>query len=116
MLLCCSIMWKHLVRGIIRGDKPLIKDKKELEALLEEVASGKTSVEEAALQLREVPFDDLGFAKTDLHRGIRQGIAEVIYGAGKTPEQILKIAQNLYAHGQPSILITRMDTEAAAMV
>ena len=61
----------------------MIKDKRELEVLLEQVAAGKTSVEEAALQLREVPFDDLGFAKTDLHRGMRQGIAEVIYGAGK---------------------------------
>ena len=109
-------MWKLFVRGIIRGDKSLIKDKRELEALLEEVAAGKTSVQEASLQLREVPFDDLGFAKTDLHRGMRQGIAEVIYGAGKTPEQILKIAQNLYAHGQRSVLITRMDSEAAAMV
>ena len=94
----------------------MIKDKRELEALLEQVAAGKTSVEEAALQLREVPYDDLGFAKTDLHRGMRQGIAEVIYGAGKTPEQILKIAQNLYSHGQKRVLITRMDREAAALV
>ena len=76
----------------------MIKDKRELETLLEQVAAGKTSVEQASLQLREVPYDDLGFAKTDLHRGMRQGIAEVIYGAGKTPEQILKIAQNLYSH------------------
>lgn len=91
-------------------------DKKELEALLQEVASGKTSVEEAALQIREVPYDDLGFAKTDLHRGMRQGIAEVIYGAGKTPEQILKIAQNLHVHGQKSVLITRMDREAAYLI
>lgn len=103
-------------KGKNRGEKPLIKNKRELEDLLEQVAAGRTSVEEAALQLREVPYDDLGFAKTDLHRGMRQGIAEVIYGAGKTPEQILKIAQNLHAHGQEAVLITRMDPEAAAMV
>lgn len=94
----------------------MIKDKRELETLLEQVAAGKTSVEQASLQLREVPYDDLGFAKTDLHRGMRQGIAEVIYGAGKTPEQILKIAQNLYSHGQKAVLITRMDAEAAALL
>lgn len=88
-------------------------DKKQLEALLKSVASGKTSVEEAALQLREIPYDDLGFAKTDLHRGMRQGIAEVIYGAGKTPEQILRIAENLHTHGQKSVLITRMSRESA---
>ena len=114
----CRIQFRkvHVVKGIFRGDEPLIKDKRELEVLLEQVAAGKTSVEEAALQLREVPYDDLGFAKTDLHRGMRQGIAEVIYGAGKTPEQILKIAQNLYSHGQKRVLITRMDREAAALV
>ena len=93
-----------------------MKDKKGLEELLRQVAEGTTSIEEAALQLREVPFEDLGFAKTDLHRGMRQGIAEVIYGAGKTPEQILKIAQNLYAHDQGTILITRMAPEAAALI
>ena len=51
---------------MIGGEEALIKDKRELEVLLEQVAAGKTSVEEAALQLREVPYDDLGFAKTDL--------------------------------------------------
>lgn len=94
----------------------MIRDKRELDTLLEQVAAGETSVEEASLQLREVPYDDLGFAKTDLHRGMRQGIAEVIYGAGKTAEQILKIAQNLYAHGQKSVLVTRMNREAADLV
>ena len=91
-------------------------DKKLLEALLKSVASGKTSVEEAALQLREIPYDDLGFAKTDLHRGMRQGIAEEIYGAGNTPEQILRIAENLHTHGQKSVLITRMSRESADLI
>ena len=58
----------------------------------------------------------LGFAKTDLHRGMRQGIAEVIYGAGKTPEQILRIAENLHTHGQKSVLITRMSRESADLI
>ena len=48
-------------------------------------------VEQAALKLKEEPFEDLGFAKIDHHRAMRQGVAEVIYGEGKTPEQIFRI-------------------------
>ena len=65
------------------------------------------------LKLKVEPFEDLGFAKVDHHRGIRQGAAEVIYGAGKTPEQIAKIAEKLHDGGQKTVLITRMSTEAA---
>ena len=93
-----------------------MKDKEELRKLLEEVAAGTRSVEEAELELREVPFEDLGFAKPDMHRGMRQGIAEVIYGAGKTPDQILGIAKSLRSHGQRAVLITRMTPEAAEFV
>ena len=53
--------------------------------LLRQVAEGTIPPEEALLQLKQEPFQDLGYAKVDLHRGIRQGAAEVIYGAGKTP-------------------------------
>ena len=59
-----------------------------LTELLNKVAQGEVSVEKAALELKTEPFEDLGFAKLDHHRKIRQGAAEVIYGAGKTPEQI----------------------------
>ena len=57
-----------------------------LTELLNKVAQGEVSVEKAALELKTEPFEDLGFAKLDHHRKIRQGAAEVIYGAGKTPE------------------------------
>ena len=60
----------------------------EIRTLLRAVASGECSVDDALLQLKEAPFEDLGFAKLDHHRALRQGAAEVIYGAGKTPEQI----------------------------
>ena len=93
-----------------------MNNKKELTQLLEEVASGKTPVEEAVLRFRELPFEDLGYAKTDLHRGMRQGVAEVIYGAGKTPEQILGIVQSLWKHRQKTILITRMSEDAKELV
>ena len=91
-------------------------EQKELKKLLEEVASGQTDIDSAMLKLKVEPFEDLGFAKVDHHRGIRQGAAEVIYGAGKTPEQIAKIAEKLHDGGQKTVLITRMSTEAAKVV
>ena len=79
--------------------------------ILEKVASGEMTVEEAELQLKMKPFVDLGFAKPDLHRGLRQGTPEVIYGEGKTPEQIDKIAESLLEEGQGTVLITRLSLE-----
>ena len=82
--------------------------------ILEKVASGEMSPEEAELQLKMKPFVDLGFAKPDLHRGLRQGVPEVIYGEGKTPEQIDAISASLLEGGQKTVLITRLSSEKAA--
>ena len=84
--------------------------------LLRQVAEGSVPPEEALLQLKQEPFQDLGYAKVDLHRGIRQGAAEVIYGAGKTPEQIAGIAGAMGARGCRNVLITRLSPEAADVV
>ena len=81
--------------------------------LLEGVKTGKISVESALLALKKKPFEDLGYAKVDLHRRLRQGAAEVIYGAGKTPAQIAGIAQTMLQNGQETILITRLSAESA---
>ena len=81
--------------------------------LLEGVKTGKISVESALLALKKKPFEDLGYAKVDLHRRLRQGAAEVIYGAGKTPAQIAGIAQTMLQNGQETILITRLSPESA---
>ena len=92
-------------------------DKQEITALLEGVAAGTTSVEDAVLQLKTAPIRELGaYAKVDLHRGLRQGVPEVIYGAGKTPEQILGIARAMRENGQETVLVTRMSGEAAELV
>ena len=88
----------------------------EIYSLLEGVRDGKVSVDEAMLSLKNKPFEDLGFANVDLHRRVRQGASEVIYGAGKTPEQIIAIAKTLVDNGQKTVLITRMDAEKAAAV
>ena len=88
----------------------------EIKQILEAVSAGNMSVDEALLKVKRAPFEDIGYAKVDLHRKIRQGAAEVIYGAGKTPEQICGIVQVMRDNGQDSILITRMSPEAAQAV
>ena len=85
----------------------------DVKKLLEGVREGRVSVDDALLQLKMSPFEDIGYAKVDLHRKIRQGAAEVIYGAGKTPDQIAGIVAAMKSHGQERILITRMSPEAA---
>ncbi len=80
--------------------------------LLEALKAGEVSVDEALLRLKTAPFTDLGFAKVDTHRALRQGTAEVIYGAGKTPQQILQIAKALLAQGEKRVLITRLGAES----
>ena len=88
----------------------------ETRRILEEVQSGSLSVEDALLKLKSKPYEDIGFAKVDLHRGVRQGVPEVIYGAGKTPEQIIGIIDAMKKNGQSRILITRLSPEAAEKI
>ncbi len=84
--------------------------------LLERVAKGEVTIEEAILKLKEAPFEDLGFAKLDHHRSLRQGMSEVIYGAGKTARQIIDIVKKMQEHSQDTILITRLSPEKAEIV
>lgn len=91
-------------------------EEKEIRRLLDEVAEGKTDVEDALLKLKMEPYEDLGYARPDMHRGLRTGTAEVIYGAGKTPEQITGIIRRMMECGQKRILITRLSPESAAEV
>ena len=87
----------------------------EIIALLQQVKNQEISVEQAQLALKAEPFTDLGFAKIDHHRALRQGTGEVIYGASKTPQQICDICHHLLEVGNQNILITRMSSEAAAL-
>ena len=84
--------------------------------LLQLVAEKKVSVDYALLELKKEPFEDLGFAKPDFHRKLRQGVGEVIYGTGKTPDQIAKISESFIKNNQSNILITRMSKEASDYV
>ena len=83
-------------------------------ALLNSVKNGEMSPEDALLKLKTQPFEDVGYAKIDHHRGLRHGIAEVIYGEGKTTEQIAGIAAAMINRGQKNIMITRLTPEKAA--
>ena len=91
-------------------------DEAGLRTLLAAVAAGEASVEEALARCKTAPFADLGYAKVDTHRGIRQGVAEVVYGEGKTAAQIAGICQALTASGQSRVLVTRLDAEKAVAV
>ncbi|MCI9629097.1 MAG: nickel pincer cofactor biosynthesis protein LarB [Eggerthellaceae bacterium] len=83
---------------------------------LEGVKSGAISIDDALSIFKQKPFEELGYAKVDLHRKVRQGVSEVIYGAGKTADQIVGIANSLIEGGQDRLLITRLDPKKADKV
>ena len=88
----------------------------DIKEILTNVQNGSVSVEEALLQIKQQPFEDIGYAKVDLHRKVRQGANEVIYGAGKTAEQIIGIIDIMEKNNQKNILITRLDQEKADLI
>ena len=82
----------------------------EIKNLLELVKAGRVSPNTALKRLRDLPFEDLGFAKIDHHRSLRKGYAEVIFAPGKRPEQVVKIVKGMLKQsGKQNILITRGD-------
>ena len=91
-------------------------DQKEVYKLLEQVKSGEVSIDQAVLDLKEAPYQDIGYAKIDTHRGLRQGIPEVIYGAGKTADQIIGIVKEMTSLHQKNVMITRVSPEKAQRI
>jgi NCAIR mutase (PurE)-related protein len=80
----------------------------DLRKLLEDVRRGRTGLDQALAKLKKLPFEDLGFAKIDHHRALRQGFPEVIYGSGKTSEQVAEIVRGMLRNGSShNILVTR---------
>jgi NCAIR mutase (PurE)-related protein len=82
-----------------------------LRDLLARVAAGEVSDEEAARRLRDLPFADLGFAKVDHHRELRQGACEIVYASGKTVLQVEGIVRQLLGGNSGPVLVTRADDE-----
>ena len=85
-------------------------DLNDLKHLLTAVQAGDLSIDEGLERLRKLPFEDAGIAMIDHHRALRQGVPEVVFGEGKTTEQICTIVQRMVAHGD-NILITRISSE-----
>lgn len=86
-------------------------DQENLKNLLRGFKEGECSLDEALERLRHLPFEDLGYARVDHHRALRQGFPEVVFGSGKTPEQIAGIAARLLERSA-NLLITRSDRAA----
>jgi len=87
-------------------------DQDQLRSLLAQVRAGAVDVDAAMERLRHLPFEDLGFAKVDHHRALRHGIPEVVFGTGKTPDQISAIVGSLLARAS-NVLVTRASAETA---
>lgn len=90
-------------------------DQQQLRSLFEQVRDGAVDIDAAVQRMRHMPFEDLGFAKVDHHRALRHGMPEVILGKGKTPGQVLAIAERLLENS-PNVLITRATQECADLV
>jgi len=93
-------------------------DQNLLRALLEEVRAGAVDIDAALDRLRHLPFEDLGFAKVDHHRALRQGYAEVVFAKGKSPAQVAKIVRAMLGHrgSRQNILVTRADASTFTAV
>jgi len=85
---------------------------RKLEDLLKKVKLGRTSIDQAIARLKSLPFEDLGYARIDHHRSLRKGFPEVIWGEGKSSNQILSIMKEMNSKGQ-NVLITRLDEKKA---
>jgi NCAIR mutase (PurE)-related protein len=90
-------------------------NQEKLKTMLDSVRQGALSIDDALLQLRHLPFQDIGCAQVDHHRQLRQGMPEMIYGEGKTAEQITAITAAISDRGS-NVLVTRLDREKAAQI
>ena len=93
----------------------LTVDEAALQGLLDDVRSGVVHPDDAVAVLRRLPFADLGFARVDHHRSLRQGLPEAVYGPGKEPGQAAAIVAELLAAGAAPVLLTRATDEQAAV-
>jgi NCAIR mutase (PurE)-related protein len=88
-------------------------DASELRSLLDGIAAGTVTPDDAMATLARLPFADLGYARVDHHRALRQGLPEAVYGPGKTPEQVAGIVSELLANGTGPVIVTRASAEQA---
>jgi NCAIR mutase (PurE)-related protein len=89
--------------------------KKRLEEVLEKVRAGRLSPKKALESLKDYPYQDLGFAKIDHHREVLKGYPEIVYGLGKTPDQIVRISREIIRKGS-NLLVTRVEPDVYARI
>ena len=85
-----------------------------LRGLLDDVASGELSPDDAVRRLSRLPFADVGAARIDHHRALRQGMPEAVYGPGKSPEQVAVVVSELLEHGTGPVVLSRADEDQVA--
>src|SRR5689334_22935489 len=93
-------------------------NERELHQLMDLVRLSELTPDQAVARLKHLPFEDLGFAKVDHHRSLRQGYAEVVFGKGKTPEQVAEIVRSMLRQkgSRQNILVTRADARTFKVV
>src|SRR6516165_8419308 len=91
-------------------------DASSLRALIEQVADGTVTPDDAVRRLRRLPYADLGFARVDHHRDLRQGMPEAVYGPGKTPEHCAAVVEELLGGTDGPVLLTRADDDQVKAV
>ena len=106
---------QHVLHCVALCEEAATVDAERLKQLLSRVQAGELDVDAAARSLEHLPFEDLGFARVDHHRSLRQGLGEVIFGQGKTVEQVVDIFSALRREGGP-VLATRLETVAAEAI
>jgi pyridinium-3,5-biscarboxylic acid mononucleotide synthase len=109
-----QILYSSQGVGQVNLEERRLKER-ELEALLRAVSEGAVSPEKALERLRDLPYEDLGFAKVDHHRALRRGFPEAVFGGGKTPDQIAAIVDRIAGRGQ-NVIVTRATPEVLALL
>jgi len=113
-----QVKHRRSAAGMLRFSRSNKMRSEEILKLLKSVEQGKLSSDAAIERLRHLPFEDIGFAKVDHHRALRQGYAEVIFGKGKTPSQVAEIVRTMLRQqgSQQNILVTRADAKTYSAV
>lgn len=92
-------------------------DETALRALIEQIQTGETTADDAVARLQRLPYAEIGAAKVDHHRALRQGLPEAVYGPGKSPDQCVEIVEELLTNGTGPVLVTRVsDAQREALV
>ena len=100
-----------VIRIIYRRVRRITIEENNIRKLLEDIKSGSVNINEGIQELKRLPFEDLGFAKVDHHRAIRQGFPEVVFGQGKTPDQIAQICKSIM-NRSTKVIVTRAEHKA----